>query len=61
MSRNEANHLNKDKKEESPEKLRRDFIKKFGKYAISTPAITFTLMSSYSSKAIASGPDDGAP
>lgn len=39
----------------SPEEIRRSFLKKFGKYAVSTPAVTFTLMSAMSSKAIASG------
>lgn len=45
--------------QESPENIRRDFLKKFGKYAATTPVVTFTLMSSFSSKAIASGGDDG--
>lgn len=47
--------------QDSPEQLRRSFLKKFGKYAVSTPAVTFTLMSSMTSKAIASGGDDSAP
>jgi formiminotetrahydrofolate cyclodeaminase len=47
-----------DKNEET--KIRRDFLKKFGKYAVSVPVVTFTLMSTYSSKAIASGGSDGA-
>jgi len=40
---------------DTPEQLRRKFLKKFGKYAVTTPTVTFTLMSSMSSKAIASG------
>lgn len=43
-----------------PEQLRRDFLKKFGKYAATTPAVAFTLMSTYSSKAVASA-TEGAP
>lgn len=46
-------------KDEQPENIRRDFLKKFGKYAAGVPVVTFTLMSSYSSKAIASGGSDG--
>lgn len=42
-------------------KIRRDFLKKFGKYAVSVPVVTFTLMSTYSSKAIASGGDEAGP
>jgi formiminotetrahydrofolate cyclodeaminase len=48
-----------DKNEET--KIRRDFLKKFGKYAVSVPVVTFTLMSANTSKAITSGGDDGAP
>ena len=40
---------------ESPEMVRRDFLKKFGKYAAATPVITYTLMSSKTSKANGSG------
>ncbi len=49
------------KEEGSPEQLRRRFLKKFGKYAVSTPVVTFTLMSAFTSKAIAShgGGHDG--
>lgn len=39
----------------SPEEIRRHFLKRFGKYAVSAPVVTFTLMSAMSSKAIASG------
>ncbi len=42
--------------QDTPEHHRRKFLKKFGKYAVSTPVVTFTLMSTYSSKAIASVP-----
>ena len=41
--------------DQSPEALRRGFLKRFGRYAAVTPVVTFTLMSSMSSKAIASG------
>jgi predicted nucleic acid-binding protein len=34
-------------------------LKRFGKYAAIAPAVTFTLMSARSSKAIASGGSDG--
>jgi hypothetical protein len=37
--------------DESPEMIRRDFLKKFGKYAVATPVVTYTLMSSKTSKA----------
>lgn len=39
---------------DTPDNIRREFIKKFGKYAVSTPAVTFTLLSTYSSKAVGS-------
>jgi len=39
---------------EDPENIRRDFLKKFGKYAASVPAVAFTLMSPKSSKAASS-------
>ena len=46
---------------DTPQKNRRDFISKFGKLAAVTPIAVTTLMSTYSSKAIAStGNDDGA-
>lgn len=41
--------------DQPPEAVRRDFLKRFGGLAAATPVVTFTLMSSYSSKAIASG------
>ena len=44
---------------ETPDALRRQFLLKFGKYAASAPAVTFTLMSAASSKAIASGATEG--
>lgn len=43
---------------QSPERIRRDFLKRFGKYATTAPIVTFTLMSSSSSKAITSGGGD---
>ena len=47
----------------SPAALRRDFLKRFGRYAVSTPAVVFTLMSVTTSKAVASGTggNEGAP
>lgn len=41
-------------REEQPENIRRDFLKKFGKYAATVPVVTFTLMSPNSAKAITS-------
>lgn len=38
-----------------PEALRRDFLKRFGGYAATTPLLAFTLFSSQSSKAAGSG------
>ena len=35
--------------DQSPELIRRDFLKKFGKYAATTPIVAFTLMSSQTS------------
>lgn len=40
---------------QSPEALRRDFLKRFGSYASTAPLVTFTVFSAFSSKAIASG------
>lgn len=45
-------------REQDPQQLRRDFLKRFGGYAVTVPLVTFTLMSSYSSKAVASGGSD---
>lgn len=39
---------------DTPDDIRRDFLKKFGKYAVSTPAVTFTLLSPKTSKAVGS-------
>ena len=41
--------------------IRRDFLKKFGKYAAATPVITYTLMSSKTSQAYDSGHTDMKP
>lgn len=47
-------------KEEKPENIRRNFLKKFGKYAATVPVITFTLMSPIASSAIGSGGGSGS-
>jgi len=39
---------------EDPENIRRNFLKKFGKYAATVPAVTFTLMSPLSAGDIGS-------
>lgn len=41
--------------DQPPEAVRRDFLKRFGGLAAATPVASFTLMSTMSSKAIASG------
>ena len=43
---------------QSPEAMRRDFLKRFGGYAATAPIVTFTVFSTLSSKAIASGGGD---
>ena len=50
-----------DQKKSSPEQLRRDFLKKFGKYAVAVPAVTFILMSPSASADIGSGGGSGGP
>lgn len=45
----------------TPQDLRRDFLKRFGKYAASTPAVVFTLMSPSTSKAVGSFNNEGGP
>lgn len=42
-----------------PDELKRDFLRRFGKYAATTPAAVFVLMSTHSSRAV--GASDGAP
>ncbi len=59
MMKKDKSPASKTKSCESPEELRRGFLKKFGKYAVTTPLVTFTLMSAFTSKAIAS--DDEGP
>lgn len=46
-------------KHEKPDEIRRDFLKRFGKYATTAPAVTFALMAPSSSKAIGSGGGEG--
>ena len=40
--------------DESPEMVRRQFLKKFGKYAVATPVVTYTLMSSATARPVGS-------
>ncbi|CAA6823720.1 MAG: Unknown protein [uncultured Thiotrichaceae bacterium] len=58
MKSNSTKEIETNPEQDTPENIRRNFLKKFGKYAVSTPVVTFTLMSSFSSKAIASGGND---
>lgn len=44
---------------QSPEELRRAFLKRFGKFAATAPVVTYTLISAKTSKAISSGTDEG--
>lgn len=47
-------------KEVTPDELRRSFLKRFGGYSVALPAVAFTVLSTVSSKAVASShPDDG--
>ena len=46
--------------QQSPEAMRRDFLKRFGGYAATAPLVTFTIFSSRTAKAISSsGGEDG--
>ena len=53
MKHNKLNE-NSELQVQQDNKCRRDFIKKFGKLAVVTPIAVTTLMSTYSSKAMAS-------
>lgn len=44
---------------QSPEALRRDFLKRFGVYAATAPLVTYALMSPRTAKAVGSFSDGG--
>lgn len=58
MNETEKNAPKKDAQDESPDMIRREFIKRFGVYAAGTGVGLFILMSPRTSKAVGS---DGAP
>lgn len=45
----------------SPEMVRREFMKRFGVYAAGSAIGLYVLMSPKTSRAVGSGPSDGAP
>jgi hypothetical protein len=60
QSNDELKTVSAVEKEATPDELRRSFLKRFGGYSVALPAVAFTVLSTVSSKAVASShPDDG--